>query len=308
MTNPAMTSPAMTNPGIPFCFDHDGKLIVSMVHPADEPADIGVLIIVGGPQYRIGSHRQFLLLARHLADAGVPAMRFDYSGMGDSEGLFPGFEHVDDEIRAAIDAFFAQQPHLKSVVLWGLCEAASAIMFYGHKDRRVAGAVLLNPHMRTEGVQARTTLKHYYIKRLRDPAFWKKLKSGGYNFRETGKKFVRIIRHALRPGAGATIGTGPSASNAGEQPPQAHSDPLPKRMADGLGKFDAPTLLVLSGNNDMIAQEFKDVAGRSRAWRKLLNRPSLVRRDFAEADHTFSRRIWRNQVADWTLEFVQGLG
>ncbi|MGZ5200780.1 MAG: hydrolase 1, exosortase A system-associated, partial [Telluria sp.] len=60
----------------------------------------GVLIVVGGPQYRAGSHRQFTLLARSLADAGIPAMRFDYRGMGDSDGGVRSFESVDEDIRA----------------------------------------------------------------------------------------------------------------------------------------------------------------------------------------------------------------
>ena len=47
---------------------------------------IGVLIVVGGPQYRVGSHRQFTLLARRLAAQGYPTLRFDYRGMGDSGG------------------------------------------------------------------------------------------------------------------------------------------------------------------------------------------------------------------------------
>ncbi len=46
----------------------------------------GVLILVGGGQYRIGSHRQFALLARHLSSSGIPVMRFDFRGVGDSEG------------------------------------------------------------------------------------------------------------------------------------------------------------------------------------------------------------------------------
>lgn len=57
--------------------------------PASTPvpsASTGVVIIVGGPQYRAGSHRQFVLLARALATAGYPVLRFDYSGMGDSDG------------------------------------------------------------------------------------------------------------------------------------------------------------------------------------------------------------------------------
>src|SRR4051812_49228851 len=60
----------------------------------------GVLIAVGGPQYRVGSHRQFTLLARHLAAYGIPVMRFDFRGMGDSEGDARTFEDVEDDLRS----------------------------------------------------------------------------------------------------------------------------------------------------------------------------------------------------------------
>ena len=42
-----------------------------------------VLVVVGGPQVRAGSHRHFVQLARHLATHGHAVMRFDVRGMGD---------------------------------------------------------------------------------------------------------------------------------------------------------------------------------------------------------------------------------
>ena len=69
------------------------------------PCKRGVLIVVGGPQYRVGSHRQFTLLTRYLARHGIAALRFDYRGMGDSEGEARDFEVIEDDIAAAIDAF-----------------------------------------------------------------------------------------------------------------------------------------------------------------------------------------------------------
>src|SRR5690349_24048098 len=57
----------------------------------------GVLLVVGGPQYRVGSHRQFALLCRRLAGRGVPALRFDYRGMGDADGAARTFESVRSE-------------------------------------------------------------------------------------------------------------------------------------------------------------------------------------------------------------------
>ena len=41
---------------------------------AGPTADTGVLIVVGGPQYRAGSHRQFTRLARSLAASGWPTV------------------------------------------------------------------------------------------------------------------------------------------------------------------------------------------------------------------------------------------
>ena len=58
------------------------------------PADIGIVLVVGGPQTRVGSHRQFVLLSRCLAAAGYAVLRFDYRGMGDSSGEQRGFERL----------------------------------------------------------------------------------------------------------------------------------------------------------------------------------------------------------------------
>ncbi|MEO6566032.1 MAG: alpha/beta fold hydrolase, partial [Casimicrobiaceae bacterium] len=81
------------------------------------------MIVVGGPQYRVGSHRQFALLARALARVGIPALRFDYRGMGDSEGDRRSFDEIDADIAAAIDTL-CREAHLARVVLWGLCDGA----------------------------------------------------------------------------------------------------------------------------------------------------------------------------------------
>src|SRR5688500_5345431 len=75
-------------------FECDGERLLGILSASQQPAKRGVLIVVGGPQYRAGSHRQFTLLARHLAEHGVPTLRFDYRGMGDSGGDVRGFEHV----------------------------------------------------------------------------------------------------------------------------------------------------------------------------------------------------------------------
>ncbi|MTW14575.1 hydrolase 1, exosortase A system-associated, partial [Pseudoduganella eburnea] len=159
-------------------FPCQGETLVGLLSGANASSRRGVLIVVGGPQYRAGSHRQFTLLARQLAARGIPSLRFDYRGMGDSGGAPHQFDMVADDLRAAIDAFQAALPGLQEVVLWGLCDGAAAALFYAHRDARVTGLVLLNPWARSAAGLARATLKHYYWQRLRDPAFWRKLGSG----------------------------------------------------------------------------------------------------------------------------------
>jgi exosortase A-associated hydrolase 1 len=131
-------------------FDCAGDSLIGVLNGVALSTRRGVLIVVGGPQYWVGSQRQFTLLSRHLAEHGLPTLRFDYRGMGDSDGGGRTFECVGADIHCAIDRFFASVPGLKDVVLWGLCDAASAALFYAHQDVLVSGLVLLNPCVRTE--------------------------------------------------------------------------------------------------------------------------------------------------------------
>ena len=80
-----------------------GEELVGVLTLPEEPVHIGVVVIVGGPQYRVGSHRQFVLLARHLAEQGIPTLRFDCRGMGDSSGDQRSFD-VKAFVRMSIDS------------------------------------------------------------------------------------------------------------------------------------------------------------------------------------------------------------
>src|SRR2546425_234052 len=69
------------------------------------------------------------------------------------------------------------------VVVWGLCDAASAALMHLCRDARVTGLVLANPWVRSEAGLANVVLKHYYAKRLLEVELWRKLRSGQFVFR-----------------------------------------------------------------------------------------------------------------------------
>lgn len=269
-------------------FSCDGKALYGVLHLPDAPAEVAVLIVVGGPQYRIGSHRQFILLARYLAERGIPVMRFDYRGMGDSEGETT-FERADDDIAAAAESLCNAAPGVRKVVLLGLCDGASASLFYAHQDKRVEGLVLLNPWVRTSAGEAQAYVKHYYLDRFMNVAFWKKLLSGRLNpFTSIRELFSLLKKMRPKNKAGASQETN-----------------LPERMGNDFERFTGPALVILSGNQDYVADEFRDLCSSSGLWQKLMARPSTTLQELRQANHTFSRREWRDQAAEWVWQWLQ---
>ena len=110
----------------PVVFGCNGEQLVGIVTAPPATTDTALLVIVGGPQYRVGSHRQFQQLAQHAAAQGFAAMRFDVRGMGDAEGAQRSFDEIEDDVAAAIDELQRSLPSVKHVGLWGLCGGASA--------------------------------------------------------------------------------------------------------------------------------------------------------------------------------------
>ena len=266
------------------CCDEE---LIGIIHAPEPKNSKGVLIVVGGPQYRVGSHRQFVLLARFLSQHNIPVMRFDYRSMGDSEGDGISFENIDDDIRNAIDTFFSQVKELREIIIWGLCDAASAAMMYAATDSRVSGLVLVNPWVRTESSIARTYLKHYYLSRLFDWHSWGRLLRG--NIVQAAQSFSQMLLKGIVSGR----------SNSPDS-----EVPYTQRMLRGLQSFEGQVLLILSGQ-DYTASEFKDTVADSKAWSEVLERKFIAQRELPEANHTFATRAWRDQVADWTMEWLE---
>lgn len=274
-----------------FTFTCGGDTLVAILHDPGIAAERAVVVVVGGPQYRTGAHRQYVLLARDLAEAGVPTLRFDYRGMGDAEGFFRGFEDCGDDIAAAVDALCARLPSVREVVLWGLCDGATAIAFHQaqRRDRRVVGVMLLNPWARSDRTLAETQVRHWYGKRLTSPEFWKKLTTGGVDLKGALRGLAGSLAARIRP----------------RTPGRTGSAALPDRFAAALAAVDVPVCLVLSGR-DLTAREFEDAVLSRKPSKRLGGRLTVHR--LPDANHTYSSPTHRARVHGWTLDWVRGLG
>lgn len=280
-------------------FDCRGEQLLGVVHHADPHARVGLLAIVaGGPQYRGGCGRQLVELGRRVASVGIPVMRFDHRGLGDSSGEFRGFEDMEDDIAAAIVAFRGLAPGLEAIVLWGGCDAASAALINAHRFPEVRGIIASNPWITTAQTLSQARRRHY-ITRLGERSFWAKLLRMEYNPIDYLKQFVASVRdRARRPHAP----TGDTRAPAGD----AVRRPFLERMLGGLETFDGSVLFIMSGRS-IISTQFDELIRSDRRWQRVVRTAGRSRVDIEDADQTFSTRTSRALLLDNAIEWLSAV-
>lgn len=280
----------------PVVFDCQGSRLLGVIHSPEKPAAIGVItLIAGGPQYRSGVGRGMVSMARALSASGVPVLRFDYRGMGDSEGVFVGFEDIADDLQAAVDTLMAEVPAVEKVVIWGGCDAASGAMIHGWKIPQIHSMVLANPWVYTPKIEA-AVRKQHYLSRLREASFWRKVFRFEYNFGDYARSAIEKIRSLFRRSLPGT-----SAASVEEA-----SGTFVDRMLAGLQRFEGPVLFLLSGQS-IVSKEFDELLATEKGWKQVYAREGNERVDLAEADQTFSTQADRQAANEVIIRWVAQL-
>jgi exosortase A-associated hydrolase 1 len=153
---------------------------------------VGVLMVTGGSQTRIGSHRMYERLTRSLSEKNISCFRFDRRGVGDSEGEDPGFRGSGPDIAAALAAFRAERPDLTQVIGFGLCDGATALALHGDG---LHALIMVNPWLveAEPGEPPAAAAKAHYRAQLSSWAGWKRLLTGSVNFRKLFKGLWWIL-------------------------------------------------------------------------------------------------------------------
>ncbi len=134
---------------IPLFFTHQGARLFGMLHDVDDSAGARMGWVFCHPfaEEKLWAHRVFVGMARELARNGMPVLRFDYRGYGDSDGQFEDYTHADHvvDIRSAISELRARVPGIGQVGLLGLRYGASLAMLAAADDPAVGRLVLWDP-------------------------------------------------------------------------------------------------------------------------------------------------------------------
>lgn len=137
---------------------------------------VAVVILNSGLLHRIGPNRIYVKIARALAEAGITAMRFDFSGVGDSEKQHENLLFEESSVLEAREAmnFLETARGIKRFYLTGICSGADVAFQAARVDERVAGIIPIDFYsLPTAGY-----LVHSYKKRLISPRSWANLMTG----------------------------------------------------------------------------------------------------------------------------------
>lgn len=237
---------------------------------------VGLLLVTGGSQTRIGSHRMYESLARSLVENGISCLRFDRRGVGDSDGEDPGFHGSAPDLAAAAEALRRERPDLARVIGFGLCDGATALALYGDQGG-LDGLILVNPWLveSEAGDPPPAALRHHYRERLLSLEGWKKLLSGRVDY-------ARLLR-GLRKSRNRAPST------------------LAEQTAAALRRHKLPTQWILATADATAIAAEAELAGA--AFEGLRAEPLRIETD----SHTFARPGDETALLEAVLQAVERL-
>ena len=268
-------------------FGEQRGLVGVLCEPASEVRHVdgpAVLLLTAGVLHRVGPFRAYVDLSRRLAKQGFVSLRFDVSGVGDSQlrtGKLERLSRTLADVQNAMDLVGARC-QIDRFVVAGLCTGA----YYSHQaalvDPRIVGAVMLDGYAyRTCGYYRR-----YWWTRLRETRRW-------------GPMLTRCF-HRLLGGRNSMyeLGALEEAEFFDRYPPRAQV----RKELHALVEQGTKLLAIYSGGTELFnaREQFVEMYG------SFGKTTALKVEYFGRADHTFSRVADRRQmierVATWMDE------
>jgi pimeloyl-ACP methyl ester carboxylesterase len=238
----------------------------------------GVIMLNSGILHRVGACRLHVQLGRALADAGFQTLRFDFSGIGDSEARRDTLSFEESaplEVVEAMD-YLARTAGVERFVLVGLCSGADVAFHAAGRDERVVGLCQIDawPY---KTVRHRI---HHYAPKLARPQSW--------------ANFIRrnVARVAPAPtpaaGSGAEMADLELPTYVRECPPR---DFVAERLRDLVGRGVALYHVYSGGQEEYnYARQFED------AFSDVSFGDRLCVSYMPEADHIFTGLQHQQQV------------
>jgi len=181
-----------------------GEKLFGMFHePAQARTDVGIVLLSPGVKSRVAPHRLYNRLAERLVRCGFRVLRFDFAGLGDSEGtiqerlladLYRTIQlgrYTDDTLKAV--EWMRTEGGVDRVVLAGLCGGGISGLVAARHSEHVAGLFSIGLPVILDGatvdkvatmpVKQLRSVRRKYLNKLFDPASWMRVVTLQSDFR-----------------------------------------------------------------------------------------------------------------------------
>jgi pimeloyl-ACP methyl ester carboxylesterase len=285
---------AVTIREAPFEFDYHGhRLAGVLAQPTATPASeapICAVLLNAGAVRRIGPNRMWVEAARRWAALGVPTLRLDAVGLGDSDGderlyyrTSEFYRHeIADQVLAALDELEARGFPGRFLV-GGLCSGAYWGFHAALADERVRGLILVNLWSFVWSEEIAVARDARRARMLLRSGAWREVARIAVGEGRIGRMLrtkLRGVVGAARRDEGALVGLG-------------------EAIDDALGRLrdrDVQTLLLLS-LGEPLSDDLRDDGRIDR----LTEWPNLRLERIPLADHIF-RPVWAQQHVHRALD------
>lgn len=306
----------MTSEVLPVTFQNkDGRRLFGMVHRPAHPCASGVAILLLSPgvKMRVAPHRLYLDMAERFVALGYSVLRFDFYGLGDSEGeaeeefladLYGAVQvgrYINDTI-AAMDWMQSMYGTEKFIVS-GLCGGAITGLLTAVKDPRVVGLLGLaipvildgsgmdfNKYMTEAQLNA---TRDGYLGKLATPGAWR----SWIRFLTFQSDYKMIARSLFKPLLERLHTSKPVEAAPAQAEPADNTNPYFANAFRQMVSTSRPICLIFAEMDRLYWEFEKKFVERNRTVLDL----SASRYEIhvtKDANHIFSFREWEEDMLD----------
>ena len=287
-----------------------GCRLFGILHTPDQSRrrDIGIVLLSPGIKNRVAPHRLYNKMATALASRGFAVLRFDFFGLGDSEGELQEEQLADvyraiqlgrysEDTTAALD-WMQRTLGLQRFIVGGLCGGAISALLLAQTEPRIAGLLALGLPVIVDGASADQqrfmtvgqleSIRGGYVSKLLSVQAWLRLLSLKSDF--------RLIARSFGVGRGSPR-TSSSAAEAGHPSWPSNLNPLFAPAFERLLAGSRPALLIFSGSDRLCWEFHEKYADHHSAtidrYRRLIDLHVVP-----DANHVFSFQQWQDEMMD----------
>jgi alpha-beta hydrolase superfamily lysophospholipase len=315
-------------PPTPVSFQNrDGLRLFGLLHQPAVPREGAetVLILSPGVKMRVAPHRLYVKLAERFVSMGHPVLRFDFHGLGDSEGAAPEALLADfygatqhgryvSDTTAAMD--WMQRTHgARRFIAAGLCGGALTGLLTAANDPRIVALcaisipVILDGSNRDAGrymtAGQLTATRTDYLRKLRVSEWrsWVRLLTFRSDFRMIARSLFKPIQARLRR-LKPTISTTSTPETVAAAGPSDNTNPLFAPAFHRMVTTSRPVLLVFA-ESDRLYWEFEEKFLR-RHGASLEPHAALYRVHVTpQANHIFSSSEWQEDLFEQCCRWLE---